>query len=279
MAFFLIYNGEIYPGDKPVILAQDRSFRYGDGVFETIRYSEGRIMLSDLHFERLFSAARQFLFNLPANWSDQFFAEQISRLCQLNSLQNARIRLSISRGTGDLYTPVKDFSPSFLIETFPLDVQICNSPALRMNIFREMKKAVAASSAVKSANYLLFLLAGIKAVEQGWENAVILNEYQRICEACSQNIFWISNKNIYTVPLSEGPVAGVFRRYLLMVLPAAGYQVQEKMLTEQEIFDCEELFITNAVQGIRAVSQLETRSFSTTMVSEIQQKIKMQYYG
>ncbi len=107
------------------------------------------------------------------------------------------------------------------------------------------------------------------ARQNGLGDCLILNQYGRIADATIANVFWIKNRVVYTPPLEEGGIAGVTRRFLLQQLPAAGYTVNEQPLTIDAMLDADEIFLTNAVRGIRAVGKCRNRSYSSSLTKEI----------
>jgi branched-chain amino acid aminotransferase len=107
------------------------------------------------------------------------------------------------------------------------------------------------------------------ARENKLNDALVSNQYGRIAEASIANIFWLKDEVIYTPPLSEGCVAGVMRRHLLEKLPAAGYKILEKPCSIADIENADEIFLTNAVKGIRWVRQFRDKIYSNNLSQKI----------
>src|SRR5207249_2147893 len=91
---------------------------------------------------------------------------------------------------------------------------------------------------------------------------LLLNVHDRICDATIANVFWIKNGTIYTPPLSEGCVAGVTRRYILEKIQSARHKIQEKVCEIIDLENADEIFLTNAIQGIRWVKQFRDKTYS-----------------
>ena len=100
---YLLYNGSFYKHDEPLITADNRGLRYGDGLFETLRFKAGKIFLIDWHFERLFYGLKLLQFELPDFFTAQHLGDLVISLCKKNNHSCARIRINIIRGNGGLY--------------------------------------------------------------------------------------------------------------------------------------------------------------------------------
>ena len=116
--FFFIYNDKFYPVDTPVISSDNRSLRYGDGLFETMKLIDGRIINKEFHFERLFNGLHVLQFALPKRFNAVFLEEKINDLIKKNNhAASARIRLMIFRGNGGIFDPENLF-PNYIIESW-----------------------------------------------------------------------------------------------------------------------------------------------------------------
>ena len=101
---FVIINGNILEKSKAGLSPDDHSYRYGDGLFETMKISNGNILLEEYHFERLFSGLETLKFKTQVLFTKQTISDQVKTLCKKNNCEGlARVRLSISRGSGGLY--------------------------------------------------------------------------------------------------------------------------------------------------------------------------------
>jgi len=271
MPHFINYNGKIFHEDMPLVGSGNRGLRYGDGFFETMKMVDGEISLEAFHFERFFASLQLMKFIIPAHFTIDFLKEQIRLLCLKNNLRKAaRIRLNIFRKNGGLYDPV-DHSPDFIIEAWELAENYfhLNTNGLVVDIYKEARKSCDGFSSIKSNNYLVYSMGAMFAKENKLNDCLILNNHERICDASIANVFWLQNKTICTPPISEGCIAGVMRRHLLQLLPQHGYSVQEKPLEIADLLVAEELFLTNAISGIRWVKELRDRNYTNTTITEI----------
>lgn len=260
----LSYNGTFYPAGQPLLTADNRGFRYGDGLFETMFVQEGRIRLVDYHFDRLLSGMRLLDFDIPP-----FFVEKLTKevlaLCEVNALPTAaaaRVRLVVFRGESSFLGPI-DPSPNYIIQSWPLPaVPGQGQSGLTIGIFPGGRKACDELSNLKSNNYLLYILAAHYAKKAGLDDCLVLNSCSRLADSTIANLFYIRGGQFYTPPLSEGGVAGVMRRHLLEALPQAGYIVHQQPVYPEDLLTADEVFLTNALKGISWVRSLEGRLYA-----------------
>ena len=211
-------------------------------------------------------------FDIPEFFTAVQLEEDIVSLCKKNRIEDkAVVRLVVFRNDGGLYD-LEDMRPNYIIQGMPLQ-QYPAAPAgdggLVIDIYPDASKACNIFSEVKSNNFLLYVMGAMYARQNGLGDCLILNQYGRIADATIANVFWIKNRVIYTPPLEEGCVAGVTRRFLLQQLPAAGYTINEQPLTPDDLLSADEVFLTNAVRGIRAVGKCRNRSYSSSLTKEI----------
>jgi branched-chain amino acid aminotransferase len=267
MPNFINYNGKLLNEDEPVVNAASRGLRYGDGCFETLKLLDHEIRLETLHFERLFGTLERLQFKVPAHLTPEFLKEQIHLVCKKNNLlKAARVRLNLFRKGGGLYGQL-DHSPEFVVEVWDLPENYfhLNENGLIVDIYTEARKPCDRFSNLKSNNYLPYVMGALYAKQNKLNDCLILNSYDRICDASIANVFWVHDQIIYTPPLAEGGVAGVMRRHLLQILPGKGYSVKEKNLELSDLKEAEELFLTNAISGIRWVKQFQDKEYTNNL--------------
>ena len=258
------------PADQPALLTSNKSYRYGDGLFETIKVIRGRILLQALHLERLFSSMALLELRLPPLVTATVLKDMILELCQKNNcMESARVRLSVYNGNGGLFE--ENHHAGYCIECWPLD-QInnrLNENGLVTGIFPEGRKSCDRFSGLKSASYQLYALAARYARKQQLNDCFVVNTRENIADSAIANLFLVKEGTLITPPLSEGGVDGVMRRYLLQQLPAAGITVLEKPVSPGELQEADEVFLTNAIKGIRWVRQHGNTVFTCAKTVEI----------
>lgn len=258
-------NGKIVPGDEPVLMVDNRSYRYGDGLFETMKLVNKKIALEDYHFERLFSSLALMGFKIPSLVTAAKLQEQILLLCGKNKCESlARVRLSVFRGNGGIFESLDDFQYS--IECQPLDESISrlNDNGLVIGIFPDARKSCDKFSTIKSANCLPYVMAARYAKENKLNECLVLNAQERIADSTIANIFLVKERKLITPPLSEGCVNGVMRRYLINNI-----KMEERAISESDLLDADEVFLTNAISGIRWVKNFRDKLYSNDQAKKI----------
>ncbi len=254
---------------KLYISPDNRSFRYGDGFFETLKMVNGKIVLADLHMERLFISLERMHFQRPDYFTVDYIKENVLAVAKKNYHDKlARVRITIFRGEGGLYDTNNHF-PHHLIQTWPLDIgnQHFNENGLLMDIFTEARKICDQYSSIKTNNYLSSAMGALWARQKKLNDALLLNPYDRVADATIANVFIIQNGIIKTPPLDEGPINGVMRRHLLECLRTENMPFEVKPITPEEVLQASEVFLTNAVFGIRWVKQMGSSEYGNQLSS------------
>ncbi len=264
---FICYNGEMILKDQPVLRGDNRCFKYGDGVFETMKWKKDGIVLGHYHFERLFTSLKLIEVNTQSISSDALL-KLIAGLCTLNNcIDLARVRLGVYRGENN--------RAEYLIEAKPLENKLAewNDNVWTIDLYPYIRKSCDVFSNLKSSNYLPYVMAAIHAKENKLNDCLVMNMHERICDATIANIFRVKDRQIFTPPLSEGCVAGVMRRWLVEKIPDAGYEMKEEKLTVEDLYNADEVFLTNAIFGIRWVKQFRNSTFSNNITADVNNQL------
>lgn len=272
----LVYlNGKMINQVNASISIDNRSFRYGDGFFETIKCINSQLPLWDYHSQRLFATLEALHFEKPSFFTPDYIKEAILTLVKKNQAGKlARVRVTIFRGEGGIYDAI-NHRPNLLIQTWELNPENnnLNENGLVIGDFTTGFKAADAFANLKSNNYLLYAMAALHAKRQHWNDALLINHYKRYCDATIANLWVAKNGEVRTPALAEGPVAGVMRRYLIENLPALGIKVVEGELTPEDVNEADEVFLTNAIYGLKWVKQHNDTSFSMKLSECIHAKL------
>lgn len=256
------------PGDEPALLAANRSYRYGDGLFETMKMIDGKILLLSYHFERLFAGLSLLKFEIPKLFTVEKLQQELLHLCKRNECEKgARIRLSVFRGNGGLYD--EDKGLQYVMECWPVNESVneLNENGLVIDIYPDARKNCDLFSNLKSANFLPYTMAALYAKENKLNECLVLNVSGNIADATTANIFIIKNGVINTSALTEGCVNGVMRRYLLERVRVEGleFKAEESIITIDNLLQAEEVFLTNAIKGVRWVKNFRDKTYENTI--------------
>jgi branched-chain amino acid aminotransferase len=255
MSLHYSLDKKIYAEGELGIHPDNRSFRYGEGLFETIRLHKGEIPLWNMHWKRLSESLPKLYFEVPPHFNDAELKEEIFRVAKRNNcLDAARVRITFFKGEGGIWErPSSAFH--FLVQCWPLEKKefSINENGLDIGLFEAGRKSCDSFSNLKTNNYLLYALAAQYAKAEKLNECLVLNQHGRVCDATIANVFFSKDGVIHTPNLEEGCINGVMRRYLLQQLRNAGFQVKEGAYLLDEIADADEIFLTNAMYGLRWV--------------------------
>jgi branched-chain amino acid aminotransferase len=260
---FVCYNGEMISKDQPVLVAHNRSFKYGDGVFETMRWKGGHVVLSNYHFERLFNSLKLIQVNTQSV-STNLLMKAIEDLCILNNCTNtARVRLAVYRGENN--------NARYLIEATLLEKTVgdWNEKGLTIDLHPYVRKACDAFANLKTANYLPYVMAELYREERGLDECLVLNAFNNICDGSKSNIFLLFGKEIYTPALHQGCVNGVLRRFIIDELKKYSYTIKQTTVSVELLQQADEVFLTNAIRGVKWVAVFREKNYTGTEARNI----------
>lgn len=269
---YINHNGKLTVDSKAILPADNRAFRYGDGLFETMLWTKGRIRLLDYHVERLQAGMK----TLQLEGRSRFAPSDIQQMCTGLLAKNewldrdCRLRLQVYRSGSGLYSPVSN-QAEFVLQASPVDhvdhlsPQPAGGPSspgtgtpvqsngLIVDLYTEQFKPFSGLSGLKSINSLLFVLAGLYRKQQGLDEVILLNQEGHLCESLSSNVFVSYQQQLYTPALGEGCVAGTMRRAVLELAKKEGIRITEAKIDPQILEEADEVFLTNAIQGVQWV--------------------------
>lgn len=252
---YLLFNDEFHSTDAPLLIASNRGFRFGDGLFESMRMINNKLQLADLHADRLIAGMKALKMEGHALMDDYFIRQKTADLAKKNRWNgNVRFRLSVYRQGAGVYTPEQN-KAGYILEGIPLksNEYELNNKGLIIDVFDELTKPVNKLSNFKTSNALLYVMAGIFKSQQRLDEAIILNQYGFLCESISANIFVVYDNKIYTPSLAEGCVGGVMRTRIMQIARMNDMDLIEAQINPEILKEADEVFITNATQGIQWV--------------------------
>jgi branched-chain amino acid aminotransferase len=266
---YINLNGKMIAATQAALPADNSAFRYGYGLFETMLVQNGSIRLWPWHWERLAAGLKQLYLHASFPGIDKMEAE-ILRAAKKNTIDKlCRVRLQVFAVGGGLYH-ADGQQLNFIIECFPIDPSaiVLNENGLVTGLAKGLMKSADTLSNLKSCNALIYAMAARQAKENKWNDALVCNADGHIIESAIANIFWISKGTVFTPPLTDGCVAGVMRRRILDKI-----EVTEKALSCDELLAADEVFLSNAVKGIKWVGDFEGAAYKASQVHSIYQSV------
>ena len=243
------HNGRLISRGEGLINFENRAFRYGDGLFETMRGTDGDIPLWKYHLERLTDGMRVLGYEGDASvWSGEFFRGEIAKI-QPTSGQ-FKIRLLIYRQDGGTYAPPND-GFNFLLEVHPLSEATADG-AIRLGIYREISLHPTPLSPFKTMNALVYVHAARYARQRGWDEVLLFNRFNRPVEATSYGLVLRFGNKLIAAPDTEGGVRSTYVRYLTDVgAREMGCRFQYRRLKIDDLHTADRIYLVNAVRGMR----------------------------
>lgn len=269
---FICFNGEMLK-QQSLFTTQNRGFRYGDGLFETIKIFRSKIILKEYHFERLFTGLDLLKIIIPDNFTPEKFALKILDLCNLNNcMECARVRLAAYRS--------EEGKVQFVIEANPLNEKTnkLNEEGWTIDIYPFIRKSCDAFANLKSANYLPYVMADLYAKEMNYDECLVLNTENNLCDASKANIFLLVKGEVYTPALHQGCINGVKRRYLIDELKKAGIVTHQRAINEKLLLQADEVFLSNAVNDIRWVKTFKNKTYTNSFITGFYKTIFSPFY-
>lgn len=269
---WFIQNDVWHSSDNLTISPNNRAFKYGDGFFETMKIINGIIIFEHFHFERLFSSLQTLQFDTPSLFTKHYFQQRIQELVERNSNQSlAHIRLTFFRSDGNLYN--ENNYPNYIIQSWHLpSLPSYKEQGLLLDVYNDAKISCDIFSNIKNNNYLPYAMAAIWCRKKGLDDALLLNVYNRVAEATTSNLFIVKDGMIKTPALSEGCIAGVTRRYLLQCFEKENIAFEQTAITEENIFDADEIFSTNTGFYIQWVKRCSTKIYKNETSKSLYQR-------
>jgi len=275
-----LYQGLWVSAEEPQLALGSRAYRYGDGFFESMRFELGCLQHAELHESRIRKSALLLKMDVPNDFDLQNLETDIKESLSSKNIPSASIRCTFFReGTGR-YTP-ENQSTQVITEVkatefrgYPL-----NEKGLTLGMFSELSKNANYTSTIKTNSALTYVMAGIHAAENKWDECVIINDSGRIAETVSSNIFTVNGEFITTPPLSEYCVDGVMRKVVMQLAGAYGYSIQENPITEISLSTADEIFISNAVKGIQWVGEYGGKTYKNATSGKLSELLNNPFIG
>jgi len=267
------FNGKLLSKEQVQLTSDNRGFKYGDGIFETIKILNNKVIFWEDHYFRLMASMRMLRMKIPMEFTLEFLEEEIMRTVRsIEETGPFRVRLNAFRKDGGLYTPETN-EISFLIEASA--VQYNTKESYEIDVFKDFYNYSGLLSTIKTNNRMLNTLASIFADENDLDNCVLVNERKGVVEVANGNIFIITGAVIKTPALTEGCIKGIVRSKVIEIITKnKDFTIEETVISPFEIQKADEVFITNAIMGIQVVTKYKKKSFNTEIGNKLFANLK-----
>ena len=268
-------TGELVEEADAKISVFDHGFLYGDGIFEGIRVYNKCVFKLEEHLERLEYSAKAIMFDMP--WSRRELSDAVCETCRANNIIDGYVRLCATRGRGTLgLNPKVCEDPQLIviagtIQLYPEDyytegLKIITVPTRRVN-------PAALPPMIKSLNYLNNILAKLEAINQGYMEALMLNDQGYVAECTGDNIYIVRGGGIFTPPTSSGALKGITRDVTFAIAQEKGLALTEIEMTRYDLWIADECFLTGTAAEIIPVTEIDGRKIGSGRPGTLTQQL------
>ena len=275
----LVYiNGEIISRDKVQIPVFDRGLLYGYGLFETMRSYNGHVFYLDRHIARLVNSAG--VLGIREALEREKLETGVLRTLKANGLDDARIRLTVTAGEGSRSIGMPVSGKLTIIIT--VEELVLPSPenyleGLRTSIVSIRRNSKSPMCRLKALGYLENMLAHAEAVDDGSDEAILLNGDGYIAECSASNLFVVEAGRVITPPVEAGILPGITRRVVIDLASSLGIKVAQEAVTVERVLNAEEVFITNSVIEIMPIASVDGRTVGAGSRGEVTKRLMEEY--
>src|SRR5690554_3094965 len=258
-------NGIVCEDSTPILTLNNRGLNYGDAVFETLRYTGGKIYFWEDHYFRLMASMRILRMEIPMNFTMEFLESEIIKTLESSEEKSAsfRVKLLVWRKAGGKYTPkTRDVDYAISYEKLDNPFYTIDDSPCEVELFKDHFVISDLLSTLKSTNRLVNILGGIYADENDYDNCLLLNENKQVIEALNGNIFLVQGNTVKTPPLSDGCLNGIVRKQLIEIIKSIpAYSLVEASISPFELQKADEIFVTNVISGIVPITKYRKKEF------------------
>lgn len=272
-------NGTLVQDDKVLLDPMNRGLLYGDGVFETLKAVNGKILFWEDHYFRLMASMRILRMEIPMEFTPEYLEEQLLDTLRANKLldQSARLRITVYRKGKGTYLPEErgvgfySYAKSLSTPFYTL-----NEEAYEVELYKDHYINADILSTLKTTNKVLHITGSIFAEDNGYDNCLLINNKKNVVEALQGNLFLVKGTHIKTPPLEDGCLRGIIRKQLLAIIPLMKeYTFEEASISPFELQKADELFITNAIKGIQPITKYRKKQYRNSVAKEILKKLNV----
>ena len=254
-------DGVFYPEADAKISVFDHGLLYGDGIFEGIRFYNGRVFRLEEHLERLWDSAKAIRLTIPITLDEM--REATLETIRQNNLTDGYIRLLVTRGKGNLgLSPDRCPKAAVIIIADKIQLYPVEKYAQGMVMVTCATRRAAPAAllpAVKSLNYLNNVMAKVEATHAGADEGLMLNEQGYVSECTGDNIFVIKKGAVTTPPVYAGALCGITRNVVFEICADLGIPIREAEMTRYDIYTADECFLTGTAAEVRSTSSVRPR--------------------
>lgn len=280
MKGWVFYNKSLVQGKDQLLSLDDRGFLYGDGVFETLRAYDCKVFRLEKHLQRLMKSLRAIRLSLPYQLKE--LEDAIYKTLAANHLQDAYLRLTVTRGVGGIGVDLPETStPTLLIvaKEFVPYPEYLYQEGMKTIISKIRQNLSSPLSEIKSLNFLNNILARAEAREMGYDDALLLNSEGYLCEGSVSNLFLVREEKLITPDKTCGILLGITREAIIELALKSGIKVEERKISPSELMEADECFLTNTLMEVMPVTEVNGKKIGKGLPGSLTLHLQELYKG
>jgi branched-chain amino acid aminotransferase len=274
----ILVGNRILPALQPVLPVSDRGFLYGDAVYETLRAYQGIPFLIDEHLQRLRRSAAALYLELP--WPDAELKSRLDRLLAVNQIEAGRIRITVTRGSGDVRARQTEMrEPTLVMTAEPMPVGVAEAAPVAVEIASRFRNLPAAlDPAIKSANFLNNILARFEMKDPAAFEVLLPNQAGELTEGSLSNLFIVDEAGGLLTPASEsGLLPGITRDLVMTLAGREGIEAGEARMMPEQLLGASEAFLTASTIEILPIAGVEGNPFAGSAPGPVTARLQVLY--
>ena len=264
-------NGNLVPSSDAGLSFFNRGFSYGDALFETVKAVGNKLLFWEDHYFRLMASMRLLRMEVPMTFTPEYFVDQCVQLIQEQEVNSPawRLRLIVFRDSGGRYTPDHN-RVAFVIgcEPLPQDRFLDEVVNYRVDLYKDHYVQAGMLPNLKTNNKILNVLGSIFAKENDLDNCILVNDNKEVVEALQSNLFLLFGQEIHTPPLTSGCLDGIIRKQIIRLSKDLNLTLKETAINPFDLQKADELWLSNSIQGIRAVTNYRRKTYQSHLYPE-----------
>jgi branched-chain amino acid aminotransferase len=276
-------NGKIIPIAEAKVSVFDRSFLYGDSLYEVVRTYQGKPFRLKEHLARMFKSAAlcQMTFSQT---SEEYEREMLKSIAAFRAQighenEDVYVRIVVSRGSGKIGFGLKSIETPTLyvimVEPISLFPNKPFSEGIKLQISKRIRNhPKALDPAMKSGNYLNSLLAYLTSAAAGFDDALMLDQQGFMTEGTTYNLFYVNRGIVATSPLDVGILDGVTRRAVLNLCVEMSIPCREVRFPKEYLYEADEVFVSSSLKEVMPVLNLDGKKIGKGKPGAITAKLK-----
>jgi len=253
----ILHNGEIREASAPLLTAGQVGLLSGWGVFSTLRVKDGALFAWERHWARMLRDAHLLNVAMPAD--EELLERELMGLVRANGSMNCTLRLVVLRNRGGMWQGTTPSGRESDVIALTADSKDWGD-SVRLTVQPNARFAAGEFAGAKILSWSANLVWAERAQQQGFDEAILLNEHGRVAECTSANIFAVSGNDVFTPPVSDGCLPGITREVLLQELRVPGIRIQERALTVADLEAADEVCITSTTRDLLPVREISGKS-------------------